>query len=395
MESLLDNRPLPYDLLVKGARILDPSQGLDRIGDMAVTDGRIAAVADSIAPTEARSCLDAQGTVLCPGLIDAHAHCYWGATRLGVEPDSAFLARGVTTVVDAGSAGSVGFSGFRRWVIDASKCRVLAFVNLSAIGLVTAGISQELASPKLFDGDGALEILRSHPDVTVGLKLRLSEYALGNSCLDYLAKAREVADRAAARLMVHIGDTAEDLPQILRFMRPGDIVSHILTPARHGVLDSDGRLLPEVREAQESGIIFDSAHGRLHFSFSFAERVLDQGLLPHIISSDLTRQSLSGPVFDLCTTMDKFLVLGLSLPEVIQRVTYNPALAIARSQDLGSLRPGSPADFTLLNFEQGSFTLTDTKGETRHISRRLVPAAVGRNGQVIDLRSVQGESFRH
>lgn len=385
----------PYDLVVKGARILDPSQGLDSIGDLAIRDGHVVALADSIAPSEARSCLDARETVLCPGLVDAHAHCYWGATRLGVDPDSSCLARGVTTVVDAGSAGSAGFDGLRRWIIDASNCRVLAFVNLSAAGLATAGISQELASPALFDGDGAAEILRSHPDVTVGLKLRLSNYAVGDGCIEYLAKGREVADSAGARLMVHIGDTVASLSEILPYIRPGDIVSHILTPARNGVLDADGHLLPEVREAEQSGVIFDSAHGRLHFSFSFAERILDQGLLPHIISTDLTKQSLHGPVFDLPTTMDKFLALGLSLPEVVRRVTWNPAVAIGRSEEFGSLRPGSSADFTLLSFEEGDFVLTDIKGETRRISRRVVPVAVGRAGKVVDFRSATRESLEH
>lgn len=374
-----------YDLVVKGARILDPAQGLDARMDLAVSRGRVAAIAEQISATKAQATLNIQNKILVPGLVDIHQHCYWGATSMGVDVAEACLKRGVTTVVDAGSSGTSGFDGLRKWILSDTRCRVLAFLNLSAMGLVIAGKAPEFPSMEVADPQGATSILKDHPDTVLGLKIRLSDYAVVGSCLAYLKMGREVADAARTRLMVHIGDTVETLPEILQFLRPGDIVSHILTPRPHGILDENNRILPQVWEAAKAGVVMDAAHGRFHFGFAVAERALDQGFLPATISSDLTVQSISGPVVDLLTTMDKFLSIGLPLPEVVARVTSAPATALGKTGEFGDLKPGAQADFTVLTFEEGVFSLTDAAGETRQISQRLKAVAVARAGEVMML----------
>lgn len=373
----------PYDLLVKGGRVLDPSQGLDRPMELAVSGGRVIGLAERIDASMATEVLDTSGLMVVPGLVDMHLHCYPGGTVMGVDADGYCLPRGTTTVVDAGSAGSSSFPGLAGWIANSSCCRVLAFVHLSCIGLAAVDRIPELGPAKLADPDGVLQLLDKHRGVALGIKIRLSSYAVGGHCAPYLKLGRELADAARCRLMVHIGDTVETLPEILSHLRPGDVVSHCFTSRPHGILDEQGRVLPPVLEAARAGVVFDSAHGRSHFSFGVAERALDQGFLPSTISTDLTTMSMRGPVVDLLTTMDKFLVLGMTLPEVLARVTSAPAAALGRIHEFGTLEPGAEADFALLDFEQGEFGLRDADGETREIPRRLRTVAVARRGQVI------------
>lgn len=376
----------PYDLVVKGGHVLDPSQNINGRRDLAIAAGRVAAIAEHIPEGQGREVLNAAGSYVVPGLIDVHLHGYWGATDMGVDVDEACLRRGVTTVVDAGSAGTSGYDGLRQWIIDQKRCRVLAFVNLSAMGLVVAVSAPELCNTKVIDAQAIGRVLEAHGDVTLGIKVRLSSYAVVGSSIPYLKLARELADSLSTRLMVHVGDSAESLPEILGYLKSGDIMSHCLTPRPNGIFGADGRLLPQVDEAVKRGVVMDAAHGRFHFSFEMAERALHAGFTPTTISTDLTIPSQSGPVFDLPTTMDKYLAVGMSLEDVIARVTSDAATSIGKASELGTLKLGAEADFTVFDFEEGEFQLVDTVGETRQITRRIRPLVVGRAGQVVSIK---------
>ncbi|MHB1160293.1 MAG: amidohydrolase/deacetylase family metallohydrolase [Chloroflexota bacterium] len=374
-----------YDLVIKDGHLLDTSQNINGRRDLAILEGRVAAIAEHIPQGQGREILNAAGSYVVPGLMDVHLHGYWGATYIGVDVDQACLKRGVTTVVDAGSAGSSSYEGLRQWIISQKRCRVLAFLNLSAMGLVVALSAPELSGCRVVDSQAIRKVFEVHGDVTLGIKVRLSTYAVVGSSIPYLEMARELADSLDTRLMVHVGDSAESLPEILGYLKPGDIMAHCLTPRPNGIFGTDGGLLPQVNEAVRRGVVMDAAHGRFHFSFEMAERALHAGFMPATISTDLTVASQTGPVFDLPTTMDKYLAVGMSLEDVVARVTSNAASSIGRASDLGTLKLSTEADFTVFDFEEGEFQLVDSVGETRQVSRKIRPLAVGRAGQVVPI----------
>lgn len=371
-----------FDLVLKGGTVVDPSQSLHRDLDVAVSAGKIATVRADIAPSEADQTIDVSGKLVVPGLIDLHVHVYWGATALGADADRTCLRHGVTTVLDCGSFGSDNFEGFKRWIAEGCDTRVYSLVHLSSLGLVGIGKAGELANPAYADPRGAAELIRRHPDLVLGLKVRATEAVVGGSCLPALKMAREAADDVGAPLMVHIGGSKESLPQILALLKGGDIITHCFTPRPNGLLDANGRVFPEVWEARQQGVIFDCAHGRPHFSFDVATKLLDQGFPPDTISTDLTRFSATELVIDLPTVMTKCLTLGMSLSQVVDLSTRRPAEILGKSDLIGSLRPGMAADVAVLAWEEGEFPLRDGSGDTRVAQRRLAPYLTVKAGQI-------------
>ncbi|HZS89585.1 MAG TPA: amidohydrolase/deacetylase family metallohydrolase, partial [Chloroflexota bacterium] len=371
-----------YDLLIAGGTVLDPSSGLHARRDVAVRDGKVAAIEESIAPNGSATVLDARGLVVTPGLVDLHTHLFWGVSHYGVEADSACLAKGVTTAIDAGSAGAQTFPGFRRYVIDVVSTRILAFENISVLGMITARVG-ELENIRYAAPDEAVAVAEEHRDVIVGIKVRLGYQMVGERGLPALRLARQAADRLDLPLMVHIVDLPEPLPEMLPLMRGGDIATHCFHGERNGILDSAGRVLPSVREAAERGVIFDVGHGVGSFAFDTARRAMADGLLPNTISSDLHAHNINGPVFDLATTLSKFLHLGLSLDEVIARATVAPARAIRWDGRIGSLAVGAEADIAVFELAEGRFSLVDVKGVSVDARQKLIPRHVVRGGRVV------------
>jgi len=372
-----------FDLLVKGGLVVDPTQNLEAVLDLAVFDGRIATLEPNIPSEQAERVLNASGCLLTPGLVDLHAHLYHGGTSIGAAPDEACLKHGVTTAVDGGSSGADNFAGFKKWIAGLSRTRVYCFLHLSSLGLVAIHKAGELANPAYADPEGALKLLRTHPNLAVGLKLRATEAEVGGPCTPFLRTARRVADEAAVPIMVHIGNTVETLPEILAWLKAGDIVTHCMTGRRNGLLDQNGRIWPEVLEARARGVLFDAAHGRSHFTFEIAARILDQGFLPDSISTDLTAYSTGGPVHDLPTTMTKFDTLGLSISKLVELAASRPAAILGKDDQFGSLKPGMVADVAALEWEEGDFRLVDAAGEIRRARRRLKPRFTLRAGDLI------------
>lgn len=384
------------NLLLKGGTVVDPGDGEEvrrYPADVAIAGDRIAAVAPSIPQDGIRRVLDVSGKLVTPGLIDLHTHVYWGGTSLGVDPDALSAASGVTTHVDAGSSGAGNFPGFRRHLIERAQVRILPFLNISFAGIfafsrrVMVGESIDL---RLLNVHEAVRVAQEHRDLVLGIKVRLGLIAGEGQGIAPLHLALQAADALGLRMMVHTDNPPPARREVLPLLRKGDILTHAFRPFPNGpTIDAGvtGRILPELWEARERGVIIDIGHGMGSFSFESAEACLAQGFLPDVISSDVHALCIDGPAYDLPTTMSKLLSLGMSLERVITAATRAPARAIGRP-DLGTLRPGSPADVTVLDDQTGSFHYMDVTGRTMTGRRRLVPVLTVVAGRILEPQAV-------
>jgi dihydroorotase len=356
--------------ILRGGRALDPANGLDGDRDVVIADGRIAALAapGSIAPAPGDIVEDVTGLLVLPGLIDLHGHWFEGSPY-GIDP-VINLAGGVTTALDAGTAGFSNFSVFRRLAIDPAPVRVLAFLHIAAAGLVST-VAGELEDIRYARPVETAAVADANRDVILGVKVRIGEGACGANGSAALSAALDAAERAGLPLMSHIADGA-DVREVLMRLRPGDIVTHALTASGPGIRGEDGRLLPEVHEARRRGVRFDVGHGCGSFSWATARAALDEGVAPDAISTDLHRYSVERPVVDLPLTMSKLLHLGMSLPDVVAAVTSRPAAAIRRP-DLGALRVGGIADVTVLRIDDAPLELSDSQGARERVEQVLRP----------------------
>ncbi|MDI3339950.1 MAG: amidohydrolase/deacetylase family metallohydrolase [Sphaerobacter sp.] len=339
-----------YDVIVQGGQVLDPGAGIAGRYDLGIRDGHVAAIAPALDPADAATVIDATGQIVTPGLVDLHTHVYWGVTYWGIEADPVAARSGVTTWIDVGSAGAYSFPGFRRYIAEPSRSRIFALLNLSSIGLIAP--TWEFANPDYWNVDLAEQIVNANRDLILGIKARIDQNTTRGVGIRPLERARELADRVDLPLMVHIGNGPPSLEEVAALLRPGDILTHCFTGGTMCILGEDGRVLPQIRELQARGLILDIGHGTGSFSFAVAEAMLAQGVLPDTISSDIHQLAVQGPMYDLPTTLSKFLALGMSLPDVIERATARPAAAIGRP-DLGTLRLGAVADLALWRLEEG------------------------------------------
>jgi dihydroorotase len=352
-----------YDLLVKGGKAVDPAQGLSAERDVAILGSKVVRVAANIPEGEARQVLNARGKIVTPGLIDIHVHVYEGVTTYGIPTDPNCIAKGVTTVVDAGSAGANTFPGFRKYVINVADTRVFALLNISVIGLTADSEDSpygELIDLRYADPKVAIRTIEKNRDVILGLKIRLDRDITGDHDIAALRLAREASDAVKLPLMVHIGDSYTPLKDILPMLNKGDVVTHCFRGEPGGILYTDGRIMPAVRSAVERGVHLDVGHGEGSFSFATAEKAMKQDVLPGTISSDLHHFDVDGPVFDLATTLSKFLHLGLTLEQVIERAATNPANVFGFPSGLGTLREGAEADVAVWTLSEGDFEFVDS-----------------------------------
>jgi dihydroorotase len=385
------NPRAPYDLLIKNGHVIDPSQNLSAIRDVAIARGKVALLAPAIPESSARQVLDARGKIVTPGLIDLHVHVYDGVAPLGIPADPNCIAKGVTTVLDAGSAGAHTFPGLRKYVINVVDTRVLALLNISVVGQSTLSndnpwgelIDLRLANPKL-----AIRTIEDNRDVILGVKIRLTENIAGRHDLDALRLAREVSGAVGLPIMVHIGGTFSTLPKILDLLRKGDVITHSYRAGQGGILDANMRVLPEVRRAVANGIRLDVGHGAGSFGWDVADAALRQDLAPGTISSDVHQFNVHGPVLDLATTLSKFLHLGMPLEDVIARATVNPANTFGFPKGLGSLAPGSEGDVAVFQLAEGDFVLFDSIRQSRVVHRRLLPVATVKGGRIYGSASI-------
>jgi dihydroorotase len=374
-------RPESHDLAVVGGRLIDPAHGADEPAAVTVDDGSIAAVGPELG---AARTLDATGLIVVPGLIDLHTHVYWGVSHYGVEADRHCLERGVTTAVDAGSAGAQTFPGFRRYVVERVRTRILAFLHVAVEGMVSPLVG-ELEDIRWASPRDAVARAREHLDVVVGVKVRLGYQMVGHDAEPALRLAREAADQLDLPLMVHVIDMPMPITRLLQFLGAGDIVTHCFHGNEGGtILDERGRVFPECFAARERGVVFDVGHGVGSFAFRVARAALAQGFPPTTISSDIHTYNVDGPVFDQPTTLSKLLHLGMPLGDVVRASTSAPAAAVRRDE-LGSVAPGAPADLTVLELVRGVVPLDDAAGERVFAEEILVPRCVVRGGEPVEL----------
>jgi dihydroorotase len=359
----------PYDLVIRNGEVIDPSRGLRRKADLAISAGRIAAIEETIPPERAWEVIDAKGLYVTPGLVDLHTHCYHSATGLGVEADPIAARSGVTTWVDAGSFAHDQVAGFRRFIVEPAQVRIFGYVYLYPSS----------RNPDIDPIDYARRQMRptgravlDNRDILLGVKVQIGANMNGRYSYDLLKVARQLCDEFQIPLMTHISFAPPETEQVMELMRPGDVVTHCYNGHTLGITDPSGKLKPGVAEARARGVIFDVGHGLGSFNFAAARRALDAGFPPDTISTDIYNLNVNGPVYDMPTTMSKFLYLGMSFEEVLRRSTWIPARVINRVEGMGTLAVGAPADVALLELEEGEFRLVDSQRNAITARQRIV-----------------------
>jgi dihydroorotase len=375
-----------FDLLLKGGSVLDPAQELRGALDVAVQDGKIASVAANIPASEARRVIHVPGKTVTPGLIDLHTHVFDGVAANGVHPDIAGVHAGVTTVVDAGSSGCATFSAFPRHILPRCETEVIPLLHICQTGLAT---NPDIIAESSIDLDGTLKVARENKGLIKGIKARMVSPALEIFGMEMPRLAKRAARESGVPLMVHIGDTTKRydpnvVRELLPLLEPGDIVTHLFTANPGGVLDTNGKLVPEAKELAARGVWLDTAHGRMNFGFNVGRRVLDQGLTPHCISTDLTIPGRANTVHSMVEIMARFLGMGFTLEQVIAMSTVNPARAIGEAHRLGSLAVGRQADISVLEVRDGRWVVYDTLRDSMKIDKTVVPVLTVKRGRVFE-----------
>ena len=374
---------MAYDLILRGGRVIDPSQGLDAVADVAFAGGKVARVAPKLDADAGTDVRDVSGQIVTPGLIDLHTHVYWGGTSLGIDAEEFCRTSGVTTAIDTGSAGPGHFAGFRKHVIERSAVRILAYLHVSHAGIyafsnrIMVGESAEL---KLMNPLDAVEVANANRDVIVGIKVRVGLNASGTSGVVPLDIALQVANETGMPLMCHIDNPPPSYEEVLARLRPGDVLTHAFRPFPNSPVGPQGKVKAEVLEARARGVKFDIGHGKGSFAFKTARAMLANGFLPDTISSDVHVLCINGPAYDQVTTLSKFLCLGVPLNDVIAASTVNAAMALKRPE-LGSLKPGSLGDATILTIREGSFDYVDVVGEHLTGDRKIDSVGVVLGGR--------------
>lgn len=373
-----------YDLLLKGGHLIDARNNISAVRDVAIAGGKVAAVAATINPADALKIVDASGLYVTPGLVDIHVHVYAGTGERGsyagdnsLYPDGYTLRAGVTTVADAGSSGWKNFDDFKDRIIDRSKTRVLAFLNIVGAGMRGDTFEQNLSD---MEAQPTADMAIRHKGVIVGVKT--AHYA-GPEWAP-VERAVEAGTKANIPVMVDFGANRPERPMaelVTKKLRPGDIYTHAYSGLRNE-LDDSGHINPGMIEGRKRGVIFDVGHGGGSFAWRIAVPALKDGFVPDSLSTDLHVGSMNAGMKDMLNVMDKFLAMGISLDDVVRWSTWNPAREI-KHEELGHLSAGASADVAVLRLESGSFGFVDTYGARLRGTRKLTCELTLRDGKVV------------
>ena len=367
------NSEQKYDLLVKGGTVIDASQGLHAPLDVAVTGSKIVEVAKDIPESRAVKVVSAKDRIVTPGWIDLQVHCFEGIV-LGINADHYCLSRGTTTVVENGGIGSVGLDGVIKYIVNPSTTRIFVGLNIFPPGYSFRPLPD---NPDAMKPEVAAKAAEANKPVVVSIKAYLEKAHVGTRDLESLTRALEAAEMSRLPLVADINDSYTPLPEIITKLRKGDVFSHYSSDHPHGILDANGRILPEVLDARARGVLFDTAEGGGQVSFDVADKCLQQNFLPDTISTDLLELNVDKRVFDLPTAVSKFMALGMDLDQAIERVTAKPAQVFDYGVKIGTLRTGSEADIGIFELRDGNFEFlgsNDSQKRTGH--KMLVNKAV-------------------
>ena len=361
-----------HDLILRGGRVIDPSQNIDRVADVRFTGGKVAAIGDALAAGPDTDLRDVRGKIVTPGLIDLHTHVYWGGTSIGVDAVALARKSATATFVDAGTAGAGNFPGFRKHVIEpALPVRILPLLNVSYAGIfafsstVMVGECEDL---RLLDLKECVRVAQENADLIVGIKVRVGRGASGSSGVAPMDMALEVAEATGLPLMAHLDHPPPSRLDVMGRLRKGDILTHCFRPFPNAPSLPGGGVRPEVSAARERGVIFDIGHGGGSCGFATSRAMLAAGFQPDVISSDVHILSIDGPAFDLLHTLGKFHALGMRLPELVACATVNAARAIRRPE-LGTLKPGALGEASIFEVVSEPTEYRDVVGEVMHSDR--------------------------
>ena len=370
------------NLLIRGGTVVDPANNVFDKVDILVQNNKIVATQKD-EELKATQIIDATGCYVFPGIIDFHTHLFHDGTEIGVFPDTALIPQGVTTAVDQGSTGIANYESFHNTVITHSQVRIFAYLNVAPVGLSTLPRSLENVNPRLFDVDKAQMLLKKYEKELLGLKLRTSQEIVGELGFAPLKKTIEMAEKIGCNVVVHTTNPPGTPEEIVNILRPGDIYTHMYQDKGHCIVKENGEIERSVRAAREKGVIFDTADGREHYSFSAIRRALVSGFKPDVISTDLTRGNVfDKAVFGMPLIMTKYLNLGMSLTDVIAACTATPAKILGQEGLLGTLAPGAYADISIFRIKTIPLQLKDFKGEVLDCRQVFVPQTIVSNGKV-------------
>jgi len=376
---------MAFDLLIKNGIVIDPMSKIHRTYDIAVDAGRIFSIhcpEDFALESSAKDMLDVQGSLVTPGLIDLHTHVFPGDTELGIDADLVGVQQGVTTLVDAGSAGAVTFPRFVTNVVEKNTTQVLSWINIAGDGLCSG--RDELSDLTKLDKENVAERIAQYPIIR-GIKVRMSSSVLGNSGLEPLKIAKKLSREVGLPLMVHVGNGPPELGDILNVLGTGDVLTHAFHGKKGGIFKGD-EILPEVRQALNRGILFDVGHGSSSFSVETLQKAQRVGIKPYSISTDIYLANFNGPVYSLTTTLSKFLALHFSLDEVIAATTVAPATILGMEHEIGSLQVGRIADISILTIKNGAFEFVDAENKIFKGRQLLQAKYTIKAGKVLECR---------
>ncbi len=402
-----------FDLVLKGGRVIDPAAGRDGVADVAIANGRIAAIAGDILLSSARNSVDCRGKLVLPGLIDTHAHVYQYVTgRFGLNADMCGVHSGVTTLVDQGGPSCMTLPGFRNYVVERSQSRVLAFISAYLVGGLEGHFYPELYRPDCVDVKATIKAALENRDLIKGVKAHAELGGFARWGLEVIKLAVEISRQTALPLYIHFGqlwarpdagglpvDPDTILPQVVALLKPGDVLAHPFSRHPGGFVNTDGTVHTLVKEALARGVKVDVGYGS-HFSFKMARKVLDAGILPDTLGADMHGYNTRVPAppgtpdshpdqehmfagrtrFSLVSAMTSMLALGVPLEKVMPMVTSHPAQMLGLAGEIGTMMPGATADVTVLDDARGRWVLRDNEGNEVVAQRLLTPAFCLRHG---------------
>ncbi len=410
-----------YDLLLRGGHVMCPTSGINGIVDVAIKDGRIAAVTQSILPSSAAEVIDVAGQIVLPGLIDTHAHVYRYVTgRFGLDADMVGVRSGVTTVVDQGGPSCMTLPGFRHFVAEKAQTRVYTFLSAYLVGGLEGHYYPDLYSPSGVNVDATVASAMANKDIVRGIKGHAEIGGFARWGIRVMEMAAEIGRKADLPLYVHFGtlwglpdsgangeDADTILDRVIPMLKPGDVLAHPFTRHPGGFVNREGQVHHVIQAALDRGLKVDVGHGS-HFSYRLARKALDAGVIPHTLGADMHGYNTEVPApagtpaehaddenhpfkgqarFSLTQAMSSMMTLGLSLEQVVPMVTSHPAQMLGLTDRIGALTPGYEADVSVLNDLRGRFILRDNE-DTRVVAERLLqPAFCLRAGRRFDADS--------